>query len=842
MKIMAPAGDRSRMDAAIQAGADEVYMGLVGYGARRFAGNFTPEEYIEAIREAHRFGVSVNLTLNTILSDTELDALYDSIAVIYQAGLDSVIVQDFGVARWLQKNFPDLPLHASTQMSLTHSEELNLLKKQGFNRAVLARELTLDEIAEIRSKTDLELEIFASGALCLSCSGKCCLSSFIGGRSGNRGMCTQPCRQLYRKINSSPDELRDGYFLSLKDQWHQRAEIKRLIDLGVDSIKLEGRMKSPFYVFEAVRYYRQLIDEINKSGRNSSLIRIVCKGLDDDTGSGEKSSDSNPALSTLRSGPGREMDRISPRIARLFNRGYDHGYFYQKDPAIVNPYFSSNFGVEIGRTAGRYVELSAPVHNGDGIVYLDRNFQKIDGHNVSWIDLVDGRSFRPKKVDFADKGQTVLFENDAPPDAVYVFKTSDYLLEKELTNRLKQTRRYSAIDADLTAQVGKPLRLKFTISPHSNFGKDLSVTLESEAPLAESRRVAADPDVLRESLDRLGDTPFFLKDCRIKADSNVFVPKSEINQLRQKAAAALEEKVKFARNRKLKSDRYHVAFTASTSKGENAGIRNQAPDPDQKTASFSESGDTSNLSQIRKQSFSAAVQTEAQFQACLRFGVPKIHYITTPVLFPSVQIGTTSGETISGKLSDPLAGSLFAAEQFEKQGITYSADWTFNIGNSESVLFLADLLPNMQTICFSPEISERACRDLAMSARRKLEDRPLRFALPVYGYLNGMFTRKTLFDDSRVDLISQDERPITVFNNRDLYPELKGMTGSSIRYGIPLDIIDAISWILEADIDEVRFDFTQESPEEVSEILDRAMNPQKSRYNLQSYGFGKGIF
>ena len=836
MKIMAPAGDRSRMDAAIQAGANEVYMGLAGYGARRFAGNFTPEEYVEAIREAHHFGVSVSLTLNTILSDAELDALYDSIAAIYEAGLDSVIVQDFGVARWLQKNFPDLPLHASTQMSLAHSEELNLLKKQGFNRAVLARELTLDEIADLRSKTDLELEVFASGALCLSCSGKCCLSSFIGGRSGNRGMCTQPCRQLYRKINSRPDELRDGYFLSLKDQWHQRAEIKRLIDLGVDSIKLEGRMKSPFYVFEAVQYYRQLIDELTQN----ESVRIICKGLDGDPK--EKNQPSNPdsALGVMRSGPKWETDRTSPRIARLFNRGYDHGYFYQKDPAIVNPYFSSNFGVEIGRTAGRYVELSAPVHNGDGIVYLDRNYQKINGHNVSWIDLADGKSFRLKKVDSAEKDQTVLFENEVPPDAVYVFKTSDYLLEKELTNRLKQTRRYSAIDADLTAQVGKPLRLKFSVSRCSNFEKNLSVTLESEAPLTESRRVTPDPAVLRESLDRLGDTPFFLKDCRIKADSNVFVPKSLINQLRQKAAAALEEKIRFSRDRKLQSSRYYVAPTTSISGRQDAATQNDLTD--QKSDSFIDSDNALNTALHRKNSFSAAVQTEAQFQACLRFGVPKIHYITAPVLFPSVQSGSTSGETISGKLSDPLAGSLFAAEQFEKQGIFYSTDWPFNIGNSESILFLADLLPHMETICFSPEISERACRDLAVNARRKLVGRPLRFALPVYGFLNGMFTRKTLFEDARVELISQDERPITVFNNRELYPEIKGMTGSSIRYGIPLDIIDAISWILEAGIDEVRFDFTEESADEVYEILDRAMNPQKNRYALQSYGFGKGIF
>ncbi|MDO5566520.1 MAG: peptidase U32 family protein, partial [Planctomycetia bacterium] len=227
VKITAPAGDQARFDAALKGGADEIYMGLSGYGARRFAGNFSCDEYCHAIDQAHRVGAAVHLTLNTIMSERELDVVGPDIKRLYRAGLDAVIVQDFGVARWLHSFFPELPIHASTQMSVVSLEELHFLQSQGFARVVLARELSQDEITKLARNSSIELEVFASGALCLACSGKCLLSSFIGGRSGNRGACAQPCRHLWRKvasrIASQTDESQvqdtseqQGFFLSLK--------------------------------------------------------------------------------------------------------------------------------------------------------------------------------------------------------------------------------------------------------------------------------------------------------------------------------------------------------------------------------------------------------------------------------------------------------------------------------------------------------------------------------------------------------------------------------------------------------------------------------------------------
>ncbi|MDO5114091.1 MAG: peptidase U32 family protein, partial [Planctomycetia bacterium] len=176
MRIMAPAGDVLCMEAAIRAGADEVYMGIAGFGARRFAKNFSVQEYCEAVQEAHRFGVAVNVTLNTIFSNEEIVGLRGSLEMLYAAGTDAVIVQDLGFAHFLRTHFPDWAVHASTQLSIASRNEARWAQEQGFSRLVLARELSLEEIAEIRKETTAELEVFASGALCIACSGKCYLS------------------------------------------------------------------------------------------------------------------------------------------------------------------------------------------------------------------------------------------------------------------------------------------------------------------------------------------------------------------------------------------------------------------------------------------------------------------------------------------------------------------------------------------------------------------------------------------------------------------------------------------------------------------------------------------
>ena len=863
MKIMAPAGDFDRLVAAVKAGADEVYMGVAGFGARRFAKNFSVEEYADAIDFAHRSNVSVHLTFNTVLSDAELDLVEPDLRRLYEAGLDEVIVQDFGAVSFLRDRFPDLPLCASTQFSPGTAAELNWLAAQGFHRAVLARELSLDEIRSIRSQTSLELEVFASGALCLGCSGKCYLSSFIGGRSGNRGMCAQPCRQYYRMETLAADapelalatsdrrfrrlrrdEIADrtasaerspkrpaatpdfasnaeyGYFLSLKDQLQGRAEIAELLEIGVDSIKIEGRMKSPVYVYTTVRYYRDLLDSLTGVSASTAAKRLSLKKSTADADAPTQGDLADADVETARR---RE-------IAGIFNRGYDFGYFREHDPAIVNEFFSSNFGVEIGRVRRDAVRLSAPLVNGDGVVFLDATARKLDGLNVGGIRLVDPtNSRRTKLVERAEPGDLVRFDVPIPPEATVLYRTFDHRLNKTVENALKQIRRREPISARLTARVDRPLELTLKTAR-------AVATVRSEQSLERSQKRPADEATLRDGLDRFGETPFYLDDAEIRFDADVFVPKSLLNGLRQEAVETLERKIVESYRRVSQASEAQVRRTAQiTPTVENAPLAGDALIP----------------------YFTAVVRTRAQFDVCRRFGIDRVHFETQPVQFenrPRYQEAFERDAAVA-----PLAGSLAAAVRFERsQGEArrpFALDWTFNVGNARAVRYLADRFEGADLLYLSPEISDRAVdaifADLADDDY--LAKRRLTLGLPVFGRLLAMFTQKTLFDAPFVRLTNADERRFLVEKNANRLPptgdadvDARPVSGSALYLADPVDLLDAIPAILRSGIGAVRFDFTNETPAEVERVLRRALapTPPSSRdYSVFSYGYSRnGVF
>ncbi len=265
-EVLAPAGTYECFRAAINAGADAVYLGGSMFGARAFAGNFDRDELLSAIRTAHLYGKKVYLTVNTLLRNDELEGLTEYIKPFYEAGLDAAIVQDYGVFSVLRENFPGLDLHASTQMTITGKYGAKLLKDMGASRVVTARELSAAEIKDIHDNVDVEIESFVHGALCYCYSGQCLLSSMIGGRSGNRGRCAQPCRLTY-----SMNGINDRYLLSPKDMCTLEA-IPDFLDAGVYSLKIEGRMKSPEYVAGVSYAYRRYVDMYLEKGRDGFRV------------------------------------------------------------------------------------------------------------------------------------------------------------------------------------------------------------------------------------------------------------------------------------------------------------------------------------------------------------------------------------------------------------------------------------------------------------------------------------------------------------------------------------------------------------------------------------------
>lgn len=242
VELLAPAGSFQALKGAVSAGADAIYLGGQQYGARAYADNFSKEEICQGIHLAHVFGRKIYLTVNTLVKEKELDLLYDFLLPFYESGLDGVIVQDLGVLRLIRDSFPELSLHASTQMSLTGYRGADFLQKEGVSRIVPARELSLEEIKRIKEYTGIEIESFIHGAMCYCYSGQCLFSSILGGRSGNRGRCAQPCRLPYR----TEEGRGECYPLSMKDMCTLEI-LPELIEAGIDSFKIEGRMKRPEY-------------------------------------------------------------------------------------------------------------------------------------------------------------------------------------------------------------------------------------------------------------------------------------------------------------------------------------------------------------------------------------------------------------------------------------------------------------------------------------------------------------------------------------------------------------------------------------------------------------------
>lgn len=266
-EILAPAGSMDALKAAVSAGADACYAGGDMFSARAFAGNFDTTELLEAIDYCHIHNVKLYMAVNTLLKNSEMKKLIPYLEPFYREGVDGIIVQDVGVIRSLSQAYPDLPLHGSTQMSVCSTYGAEFLKNLGLTRFVPARELSLKEIKSIKEAVDIEIETFVHGAMCFCYSGKCLMSSFAGGRSGNRGRCAQPCRKAYnsRKFNHE-------YALSMKDMC-TLADLPQLIEAGIDSFKIEGRMKKPEYVAAAVHAYSEITDEYINGHVNEKRIK-----------------------------------------------------------------------------------------------------------------------------------------------------------------------------------------------------------------------------------------------------------------------------------------------------------------------------------------------------------------------------------------------------------------------------------------------------------------------------------------------------------------------------------------------------------------------------------------
>lgn len=485
VEILSPAGSYESLKAAIAAGADAVYIGGTRFGARAFANNLCEDDLLEAIDYVHLHGRKIYLTINTLLKENELNKeLYQYLLPYYKQGLDAVIVQDVGVLTFIKKHFPDLPIHASTQMTITNALGAKFMEELGVERVVTAREMNLKEIKDVREHTNVEIESFVHGALCYCYSGQCLYSSLIGGRSGNRGQCAQPCRLPY-KLNG---EQKESYVLSLKDMC-TLDYIPELIEAGIYSFKIEGRMKKPEYVALVTAMYRKYVDLYLEKGKKEFSV--------------------DP------------KDR--EKLMDIYNRGGSHGgYYYTKNGknmlSLQRPNHAGVPALKIIKAEGKKVTARAlvDIHKGDVVEMPDLSENFTFSNGVKSNQTITFMTHQKQKFN----GGHILN------------RTRNESLISEIQDTILSRKVKEKISGKLNLSLGKPANLAV------NYG-ELSIEVQGEIP-EEAMNQPMDQVRIEKQMRKTGNTPFEFQDLEVNVNGNLFMPMQSINELRRQALDSLE--------------------------------------------------------------------------------------------------------------------------------------------------------------------------------------------------------------------------------------------------------------------------------------------------------------
>lgn len=502
IELLSPAGDFETLKMAVRCGADAVYISGKDYGARKYAENFTLEEIEAGVKHCHLYGVKLYVTVNTLIDEDKISDVTDYVRKLHKMGVDALIMQDIGMISYLKKKFPNLEIHASTQTHNCNDKCISFLEGLGVSRVVLARELSLGEIEKL--KTSLELEVFIHGALCVSYSGQCLMSSRLFNRSGNKGACAQPCRfcyDLYRnneKVNLSYD-----YLLSMKELCVLE-KISKLIELGVSSLKIEGRMKSKYYVGYVTKIYRKLIDSYY-SKKKLNVTKTEYNNL-----------------------------------LKLYNREFTTG-FLNSDKNVVNPKTCNHQGLFIGKVVSPLkkikIELFDDITQEDGIRFSDGSGM-ICNYIYNDKDLL---------VNGAKSGECIYLDNKVNlKERGYVYKTLDVSLNKEIDSF-----------------ENKKIPLKFEVC--AKIGGEFSVSVlcdgvkinKKMGRLEHALNVPTTREEILLKLSKLGDTPFYLEDVYFDMDEDVFVPIKNVNVLRREL---VKELISLRENKKIDFIEKDISF------------------------------------------------------------------------------------------------------------------------------------------------------------------------------------------------------------------------------------------------------------------------------------------
>lgn len=822
IELLSPVGSWEALVAAVQNGADAVYLGGKQYNARQYADNFDIQQLKKAVDYCHLRGVSVYLTLNTLLNDREIEGLYKYIVDIYNMGMDAVIVQDVGVAKLIHALAPELELHASTQMTVYNLEGVETLKKLGFSRVVLARELSLDQIEYICRNTELEIEVFVHGALCMCYSGQCLMSSIIGGRSGNRGCCAQPCRLSYELIDFSGGSRvykgsKGKYLLSPKDL-SLIDYLPQLGKAGVKSLKIEGRMKRPEYVAVVTKIFRKYLDN------NIKIDKTDYK-----------------------------------KLLQMFNRGgFTQGYIKSEvGPDMMSLERPNNWGVYIGKVlsykkSGRTatVKLSERLNVGDGI-------EVWTSEGESYGTIINRILINNKEVPSAFENDIVNIDMKGEISAGdKIYKTSDIQLNNEVRPSFQPDAsiRKVPVYANCTIKLGKPMRIRLW-DEQGNFVEHAGSVIAEKAinkPL--------DKEKVQEQLMKMGGTPYYLAGAELDIEKGLSLPISEINGVRRSAVEKLNEKrLSIYKRPHLKIDKVKKANERLFLRNEKAGLKKrvcisvQVNEYKQAVklleCEFDRLYIPAGLLKDNRQN----EDIDELIRLYKQKGIQVVCVLPRIILKPQEKVYKDITEKLDSiGVHTILTGNIGLISGFQDK-YDLIGDYSLNVFNSMASEFYKEL--GIKSITLSPELNFKQIRDLY-----KMQE--MQYEIIAYGRLPLMITENCAIKNAsyaagvkhvcRCDGIS--------FGLRDrkgaVFPILKDKLScrNEILNSQIIFLADNINDIIITGVDYIRLMYTVESPDRCKEITelyhcalnygqDKAIKKYESLVNeIEREGYTRGHY
>ena len=795
-ELLSPAGSMESLKAGIQNGADAIYLGGSSFGARAAATNFDNDELIEAVKYAKLRDVNIFVTVNTSIKETEIEDLISYTDFLYKIGVDAIILSDIGIAEVLRKRYPNMELHASTQISAHSLNDVLELKQVGFDRVVIARELGIEEIKEICDNVDIDIEVFIHGAICVSYSGQCLMSSMLGDRSGNRGRCAQPCRQSYKLINKTTGKIinvNGNYLLSPKDLCSIE-NIEKILDTGVKSLKIEGRMKRPEYVAVVTSRYRKAIDNyINNK------ITTDKKTLKED-------------------------------LEAIFNRKFTSGYLMSKNGSdIINLDKPNNVGVKVGEVLSfnlkknkLKIKLSGKLSKGDGI--------NLGGGNIGRI-IKDGEIF-----DCGVAGDIVeidFIKNIKPKTPVY--KTSDKQLVDNANKSFKEGIENKKINLKCEIFIKVGYKIKFNLE---------NIEIFSDEIIEKANNKEAEIDKIIERLSKTGGTPYNFIFNNIFVDKNAFIPVSVLNNLRRKAIEKYEEyRLDFSAKRIIYPyDNY------SYLKGEkvfNGKITLKVHNNSQLDTILENPNISEFVKEIYTEDFTLLEKYYSKFKT---LGINIIYSALGVIRNEEYYVLEKYLSKINSDIFNKVQISTWGSKNFFKSKFgtkKFNIDTYFNIYNSYSLNFFEKYF-DAEDITISQEINKFEIKNLL----DKSKERNSNVDMIIYGHTRSMLTEycamgvltKDCHKDRRCSECARSDYILKDNENREFRLFQDIFCRTEIRNHLTLDLRENIKEIFELGIDRVRLDFTYENSDMVYSILKECINFLKYQKIIKNSSAFKGHY